>query len=401
MVTTFYPPYSFGGDATYLYRLSNALAERGHKVDVIHCADSYRLLAHGDPPPGYPNHPNVTVHSLRSRFGFLSPLATQQLGAPFFKRKALLEVMEDAKPDVIHFHITSLIGGPAALKLGSAVKLYTTHEHWLVCPMHVLWQDGKRPCVTPHCLSCQIKGRRPPQLWRYTGLMERSLDEIDRFIAPSRFTMDMHRRRGLEGRPFSVLPYFIPEPEPANSVVRADRPYFLFVGRLEMIKGVQILLETFRRFDRADLVIAGDGEYGDALRTQAAGLSNVRFLGRLTPDELQRYYRGATAVLVPSICYEVFGIVILESFAMSTPVIVNNLGALPEVVEDSDGGLTYSTVPELERALDRMLDEPDLRDRLGVNGHEALLRKWTTTPHLDQYFDIIAEATERKSSPVH
>lgn len=396
MVTTFYPPYSFGGDATYLYRLVNALAARGHTVDVVHCVDSYRLLAPAEPKPGFPNHENVRVHRLHSRFGALSPLATQQFGAPFFKRTVLREVLEEGKPDVIHFHNMSLVGGPAALSIGSAPKLYTTHEHWLVCPMHVLWQNGEQPCVTPSCLSCQLRGKRPPQLWRHTGLMNRSLDNIDQFLAPSRFTMGMHQSRGLAGRPFTVLPYFIPEPVSLPEPRAGARPYFLFVGRLEKIKGLQVLLETFRQFDRADLVIAGDGEYGPTLRAQAAGIPGVTFLGRLTPTELEQYYRGATAVLVPSICYEVFGIVMLEAFAMSTPVIANDLGALPEVVADSQGGLTYRNRDELLDALNRMLDDREFRDTLGENGRTALLNNWTTSPHLDQYFDIIASVIERR-----
>lgn len=145
------------------------------------------------------------------------------------------------------------------------------------------------------------------------------------------------------------------------------------------------------------LIIAGDGEYGDELRRRAAGLTNVTFLGRLTPDELRRYYLGARAVLVPSICYEVFGIVMLEAFATSTPVIANDLGALPEVVEESGGGLTYRTPAELVAALNRLLDDPETRDRLGANGNRALQEKWTTSPHLDRYFDIIAGAAERRS----
>ncbi len=48
-LTTFYPPYSFGGDAMYIYRLSHALGDVGHSVDVIHCVDSYHLL-HSDEP---------------------------------------------------------------------------------------------------------------------------------------------------------------------------------------------------------------------------------------------------------------------------------------------------------------------------------------------------------------
>jgi hypothetical protein len=55
-LTTFYPPYHFGGDAMYLYRLSHALAERGHHVDVVHCVDSYHLLHPGEPPVKFKEH---------------------------------------------------------------------------------------------------------------------------------------------------------------------------------------------------------------------------------------------------------------------------------------------------------------------------------------------------------
>ena len=78
MITTFYPPYNFGGDGIFVQRLANELGKRGHHVDVIHCADSYRLLAGQEPKPGAPEHPNVTAHPLSSPYGRLSPLATQQ-----------------------------------------------------------------------------------------------------------------------------------------------------------------------------------------------------------------------------------------------------------------------------------------------------------------------------------
>ena len=47
--TTFYPPYSFGGDAMYVYRLAHALGDAGHHVDIVHCVDSYHLLHPEDP----------------------------------------------------------------------------------------------------------------------------------------------------------------------------------------------------------------------------------------------------------------------------------------------------------------------------------------------------------------
>ena len=79
-LSIFYPPYSFGGDAIFVSRLANALARHGHEVDVIHCVDSYKVLAKSEPTQPFTNHPNVTVHSLRSRIGMLSPLVAQQAG---------------------------------------------------------------------------------------------------------------------------------------------------------------------------------------------------------------------------------------------------------------------------------------------------------------------------------
>ena len=93
MITTFYPPYSFGGDAVFVHRLSNELARRGHAVEVIHCLDAYRALARPRTTRGYDDHANVTVHGLESPVGVLSPLATQQTGLPLFKTRRIREIL--------------------------------------------------------------------------------------------------------------------------------------------------------------------------------------------------------------------------------------------------------------------------------------------------------------------
>ncbi len=408
MVTTFYPPYNFGGDGIYIYRLSNELARRGHRVDVIHCADAYQSLHHGPPanPAGFPNHPNVRVHTLKSKVGLLSPLATQQTGLPLFKSKVLREVLEGQAFDVIHFHNISLIGGPKVLDYGSpgAIKLYTTHEHWLVCPMHVLWKYNREVCTSKACFTCSLSFKRPPQLWRYSSFLRHKLAQVDAFISPSRFTMHKHREYGLE-LPMVHLPYFLPrseeDAESREDLPDQNRPYFLFVGRLEKIKGLQNLIEVFKNYDKADLLVAGDGDYGPTLRQQAAGMTNIKFLGRLNHAQLRSLYRGAHAVIVPSICYEVFGIIIIEAFALATPVIAHDLGALPEVIEDSGGGFTYRDTAGLVEAMDRFMDEPQLRQQLGQKGYQAYLEYWTEEPHLRQYFDLIEEIRVRKKEALN
>ena len=398
-VTTFYPPYHFGGEALYLYRLSNVLAQQGHRVTIVHCADSYELLTKAGPRGEFPQHENVTVHALRTGFRGLSPLVTYLSGRPGLKARSRDEIF--AEPfDVVHFHQMTLFGPGALSYGGDAVKLYTTHDHWLVCPMYDLWKYNRELCEKPACVRCQLSFRRPPQLWRGTDLLSRQLPHVDLFLSPSLATIEQHRRRGFD-RPMRHLPYFFPlsetESPPESAVSTAvelagGRPYFLFVGRLVKIKGVHTLFDVFREHVGADLLIAGDGAWGDELRSRAADLPNVRFLGHVHPQVLRALYAGAIATLVPSLVYETFGFITLESLAQGTPVIARDLGAVGELVRESGGGFTYANDAELVDAMEKLRTQPDLRARLARRGYDAYLERWSEEPHLRRYLGLIEEA---------
>ena len=81
MVTTFYPPWHHGGDGVFVRQLSHALANRGHRVEVVHSIDAYRLRARR-PHPDEGGHPGVSVHGIESPLGALALLASQQTGRP-------------------------------------------------------------------------------------------------------------------------------------------------------------------------------------------------------------------------------------------------------------------------------------------------------------------------------
>jgi glycosyltransferase involved in cell wall biosynthesis len=195
------------------------------------------------------------------------------------------------------------------------------------------------------------------------------------------------------------LPYFLPVSETrAPQVVEArERPYILFVGRIVALKGLDRLLEAFRTYDAVDLVVVGEGDERKRLERSASDLPHVRFLGRKHPSALQELYAGALALVVPSVGYEVFGIVVLEAFAQGTPAIVSDLGALPELIADSGGGLTFRTTDELVEAIDRLRVDRPLRDELGSRGRAAWLERWSEGPHIDGYMRAIADARRSKS----
>ena len=167
MVTTFFGAHSFGGDAAYVDRLSRALCRRGHEVHVFHCVDAFNSVKGDHPLRPYEPPPGLHVHPLESRVRH--PLAAGHAGhrPALLQGEALREALDAVDVDVVHFHNISLVGGPGVLHYGrKAVRLMTAHEHWLICPMHLLWKYGKKPCDGPDCVRCMIAGGRPPQAWR-------------------------------------------------------------------------------------------------------------------------------------------------------------------------------------------------------------------------------------------
>jgi len=401
MVTTFYPPFNFGGDGIFVQQLSNELAKRGHQVEVVHSPDVYHILAGGGQSAAGTDHPNVTVHRLRSRFSFLSALATQQTGFPFFMSTRLKTIL-GSRFDVIHYHNISLIGGPKILHYGQGIKLYTLHEYWLLCPTHLLFRYNRKPCTRPQCFTCTLAHKRPPQWWRYSGMIRDAAQQVDAFIAPSQFTNQKHLEMGLEV-PIVELPYFTARwqhEELPDRGTHRELPYFLFVGRLEKVKGLQTLLPIFRRYQKARLLVVGTGSYESALRRMAAGSAHITFLGYQTGAQLRQLYQQAVAVIVPSIWYEVFGQVIIEAFALKTPVIVRNIGGMPALIEESGGGFVYDTAAQLVEALDRLLGEADLRQTLGQRGYEAFRQRWVADVHIPRYLDLISELAAARSRAV-
>jgi glycosyltransferase involved in cell wall biosynthesis len=391
-VTTFYPPWNRGGDGVVTQRLANALARRGHHVTVVHDRDAHEVL-HGLPADSrYEDHPHVEHRPIGGTAASrLDLVLSHQVGRPVLKAHALRQAIEGQPFDVIHYHNVSLLGGPGVLTYGRGVRLVTLHDYWFVCPMHVLWRLDREACKTRTCFRCTLAGRRPPQLWRSTSAFRRAIEGVDAFLTGSEFARRKHHENGFPA-PIQVLPPFVP----AREILAQDEPstidgdrYFLFVGRLERYKGVADLVESFRRFRAARLVIVGTGTLGDELRARARDLDHVEFAGPMDRDRLLDLYAQAVALIVPSLCYETFGVVAVEAMARGTPVIARDGGALREVVEATGGGVLYEREEELESALRGMLDRPDWRRELGERGRRAVLRYSSEESHLGSYLSLV------------
>jgi glycosyltransferase involved in cell wall biosynthesis len=218
--------------------------------------------------------------------------------------------------------------------------------------------------------------------------VERSIALIDALLAPSQYTARMHRSGGLK-QPIHVLPSFSAIEPQSDATPRHDRPRFLFVGRLTAFKGIVQLLEEFANLPAYDLQIVGDGDLRSKLERRFASYSNIRFLGPRPQAELERIYRNATALILPSLVPENFPLNIVEAFACRTPAIVHDVGGAGEAIEATGGGLLYRTSEELRVALSRVAHEPGLRDVLAARARDGFLRLYTRKRHVQDYLALV------------
>lgn len=356
MVSTFYPPYHLGGDAMHVYYLSNELARLGHEVHVIYSIDAYYLNKTSPPSGAFANNKGVFLHPLKSNFGRLAPLVCGFLGTSYPLANQALGLIEKIKPDVIHYH--NIAGfGPSILKALASKNLYTAHDYWLICPRNNLLTPNKTICIDrQNCFSCCLQLKRPPQMWRYTGILDKMLQNIDVIIAPSDYMRNTLVGAGIS-RPVITIPNFVPKP--ASLVKSAyDFPYFLFVGLLEEHKGILGLVKTFCQIkDRitANLLIVGSGSLEfkiQELIIKSNCQNRIKILGKVNNyDTLTNLYSNAVALIIPSIGSENAPLVALEALACGTPIITSDLGGLPEISSLIDNSLVFHTKKDLENIL--------------------------------------------------
>ena len=251
------------------------------------------------------------------------------------------------RPDVIHAHNTFPLISPslywAAAHAGVPV-VQTLHNFRLMCLNALFLREGKvcedcmgqvpwrgvlRACYRgSHAASAALAG----MLTLHRGLGTYR-NKVARYIALNEFCRGKFIEGGLPAERVVVKPNFVDfdMPEP---VARAG---LLFVGRLSVEKGVATLAQAMTLLPDAKLRVAGDGPEAGLLD----GVAGVTRLGSQPGEAVRQEMSRAAALVVSSIWYETFGLVIIEAFACSTPVIASRIGALADIVRDGETGLLF------------------------------------------------------------
>jgi glycosyltransferase involved in cell wall biosynthesis len=310
------------------------------------------------------------------------------------------------RPDVAHVHNVFPLISPSvyrALKDSGIPVVQTVHNFRFLCPNALFYTHGRicERCKygnTLHAVrwKCYRQSYILSTLYALTvGLHRRAgtFNLIDQFIALTEFTAQkLVESRLTTQDKISVLGNFLPDPLPAPGSFDKREPYVVYLGRLSPEKGVEILLDAVTGLPDLRVKIAGDGPQTGVLQTIARqqGLQQVEFLGRVAGEEKWGLLRHATAVVVPSVWYEAFPFVVLESLAAGTPVVASNLGSLPYVVEDGKSGLLFRAgdSQDLREKLAWLVQHPSEALQMGRYGRQVVEKRFSASAHYEELMQI-------------
>lgn len=170
---------------------------------------------------------------------------------------------------------------------------------------------------------------------------------------------------------------------PYGHAARFSRPYYLYVGNHKPHKNFERLLRAFAACGlQRDFLLISTGAPSLALQTVIAKLrlmATVRFTGCVTDEELAALYRGAAALVLPSL-YEGFGLPVLEAMSCGTAVIASTAAALPEVAGDAALLVDPLSIDAIASALVRLASDDALREELRARGLKRATRfSWDRT----------------------
>jgi glycosyltransferase involved in cell wall biosynthesis len=352
----------------------------------------------------------IATWPLRRRLAVPAGVVWSRSGQQMVRR-----AIDATQPDVVHFHNTFPLLSPAAIRAASSrgvATVQTFHNFRPICPSsNGLLRDGHI------CHDCP--GRLPLSAVRhgcYRGSPVATLPlaamdvlherlgtwtrHLDRLIFPSSFALDEYRAAGWPTDRMVIKPNTAERPAAAD---HGERAGLACIARMRDEKGLDVLIEAWRRAEAASesLRLIGDGEQLDEYRKQAADLPGIRFEGQIPFGEIEAALVSAAALVVPSKVPEVFPRVVLEAFAVGTPVLAARRGVLADLVRDGENGLLFEPddVADLARAITQALADPAALRRMGETAladYEALYSPEVTTRRL---IEIYQEAIEHRRNP--
>lgn len=274
-------------------------------------------------------------------------------------------ILKKEKPDIIHTNGFQGLSSSlfSAINRSNIPHVHTLHNYELFSHWATMYKNGKP--ITKFNFFDKL----------YLTFMRKVSSNITAVISPSKFVMDLAQNNGFfqKSKKF-VIPHGIDNTKKIKPKLESSGE-FLYFGRLDETKGIQVTIEAFRKnlSKEVKFHIAGSGPYENKLKKLANDDQRIIFHGFLEKEKLEFLINQCSYLIVPSIWYEPFGLVIIESLNRGMPVIASKIGAIPEIITNEYNGFLFE--PEdsdsLSNIITKTIGDHQLISRLSQNALDS------------------------------
>ena len=373
-----------GGGTMLPRQIARGLVRKGHRVSVVHIEDQAK-------PQGPPyqivrnREAGVELFGIHNSQGFQYSLEHPEgdLDDPSV-RQIMSGLLTALKPDVVHFHTLAnlSLGAIEEAKRLGIPSTYTSHNYWPLCPRMYLFRKDLTLCSGPSndggkCAECLgLHDRKPVFASRIQRARQIFNSSLDSHLAVSERARQIFVQNGFAPERIAVL---YPQSETIDAIwqslgsVRKPKASFEaplkvgYFGNLLAWKGVHVLVKALQAFQPGEVEghVFGSGpdSYENVLR-QLDEKRLMRFHGRYRPLDLCRLPSLVDVAVVPSVCEETGGLVVLEALAARIPVVGSRIGAIPEFIAEGVNGFLFEAGEsgDLAKVLQKVISELSLQE---------------------------------------
>jgi glycosyltransferase involved in cell wall biosynthesis len=408
-----HPAFSPGGAETYALDVARALSHSDEFEPLV--------LARVDPVTygGETEQAETRFAALDGDEGQLLALIPEERFDKFFMRmddqgrfaRRFTELLRQERPDIVHLHHTLFLGAEliSAIRrtLPQAPIVFTLHEYLPICNHYgqlvrtfggLCTHDSPRRC---HECFPEIP---PQEFFLRKRLIRSHFDQVDTFIAPSRFALEQYVRWGLPRTRLRYEPHGYQPVRRLSAEERSPRSRFAFFGVLTPFKGVDVLLRAMEKLGpdfegRLTVHGASYAAQPEEVRVELEQLfdrtrATVTNAGAYDRATLPRLMAETDWVVVPSVWWENSPLVIQEAFMHGRPVICSDIGGMAEHVRHQVDGLQFpvGSADALAETLRQAVAQRELWGRL----HAQIPAVRTMEDHLTALGSIYRRAIERR-----
>jgi glycosyltransferase involved in cell wall biosynthesis len=360
-----------GGEDTVVENESNMLRENGH--DVVF----------------YTRH-NDEVKN-RSVLGKITLFFESIFSIKTYRE--VKKTIKEEKIDIVHVHNTLPLISPSVYYAAFKRKVpvvQTIHNFRLICPGATLTRNGN---ICEDCVGNGLATALKHRCYRNSFLqtfsigtmlkihrMLKTYQRVNGYIALTEFNKNKLLNLVCDDKKIYVKPNFVKYTSNIECEEREVENYFVFIGRLDKLKGIDLIIESWKDIKDTELIVLGDGPLKKELDSYIKDnkINHVKLLGFMKREEAFEIIKRAKAIIMASQWYEGFPMIIVESFSLGVPVIAGEIGNLGSIITHNENGLLfkYDSKEDLKEKIGMLINDKELNKELNEGAFKTFIENY-------------------------